>query len=109
EQGGLPAAGRAAQKQAFASGQLEIGDIQQLRLAWPGKAELVDDKQGIGHGYRDNRVQKRRMGLRAFRVRPFCPCGPMSCTSRARRSGYWRNRPCRLTDCRACGREPVDW
>src|SRR5690606_29524284 len=40
EQSGLAAPGGAVEKQAFALGQLERGDIQQLSLAGPGKTEL---------------------------------------------------------------------
>ena len=76
EQGGLAAAGRSAQEHALPAPQLEGRNVQQLRLAGPGEADLDNVEQEVGR-----HVQNCRTGLRAFRVWPFWPRGPISCTS----------------------------
>ena len=50
EQGGLATAAGALEKQGLAALQGEVGNIQQLRLAGPGEAEVGEFDQSLGHG-----------------------------------------------------------
>ena len=60
EQGGLAAAAGALEKQGLARRQGEMGNIQQLRLARPGEAEIGEFDQRLGHGFFESSFMKSR-------------------------------------------------
>jgi hypothetical protein len=60
EQGGLAAAAGALEKQGLARRQGEMGNIQQLRLAGPGEAEIGEFDQRLGHGFFESSFMKSR-------------------------------------------------
>lgn len=101
EQGGLAAAGRPLEEQALAAFEMEAGNVQQLRLAGPGEAEVGQGDQ-CAHGGRGGTLRRslewmegRRAeslaappersysfssALAGARSAPFWPSGPISCT-----------------------------
>ena len=57
EQGGLAAAGRPLEEQALAAFEMEAGNVQQLRLAGPGEAEVGQGDQ-CAHGGRGGTLRR---------------------------------------------------
>ena len=89
QQGGLATAAGALEEQALPTLQGEGGNVQQLRLAGPGKTEVGQFYQRLAHTL-NGRVapadllvekdQKLRVVLPWPSSRPCWPAGPISCT-----------------------------
>ncbi len=79
EQGGLAAARRALEKQAFAAFEAKRGNVQQLGLAGPGEAEVVDCEEWSAHRG-PVLVQKGNCAWAGVNSVPCWPLGPISCT-----------------------------
>ncbi|MCY1358616.1 hypothetical protein D9M69_451580 [compost metagenome] len=103
EQGGLAAAGRALEEQGFAALQAEVRNVQQLRLAGPGEAEVVQFDQR-SHGFQNSRA----LAL-AVSSPPFWPCGPISCNWIFCMPGKRWNSGARSTRSSAPGLAQVSW